>query len=171
MIETHRTEQSIAAPAHAGRNGNLPAKDRSLLAAGDMIIYPFLWHWQHQSGLQRAEKMRPCVVLMRINESDPTAIILPITTKAPSLRHDRLFVPAEECAAIGMPHHLQASIGLNDFNFDTISTSTCIRKRVPMRSFSPQYMEHVMSEFRRVYDAKRAHSVTRIPDPDLEYSM
>lgn len=71
------------APRPVAKSGcNRAIKTRMELSAGDLVIYPFLWGWQSKRGIISAEKMRPCVVLLR-NETQrgPMVALLPITTQ------------------------------------------------------------------------------------------
>jgi hypothetical protein len=160
-------------PRPTASNGrNRAIKNRTELTAGDMVIYPFLWGWQSKKGIISAEKMRPCVVLLR-NETDrgPMLALLPITTHSAKAWHDRYPVPVEECQRVGMDPRREATIGMNDYNIDYIQESTYLRHNAPIRSFSDPFMQGLIGSFRDVLSQRRAVQVVRIPNPEAEFSL
>ncbi|MCW3782500.1 type II toxin-antitoxin system PemK/MazF family toxin [Defluviimonas salinarum] len=158
---------------HSGPDYDRPAprrapglKDRMDLQPGDLIIYPFLWSWESEKGIVHASKMRPCVVLLRIDNPDgPSVVILPITTKPAAQWHDRFHVPEDECRRVGMDPSRNASIGLNDYNFEVVATSSCLRHNVPVRAFSAGFVEGLATRFLEVLAERRAFQVVRTPIP------
>lgn len=151
---------------------NRAIKDRSQLTAGDMVLYPFLWGWQSKKGIISAEKMRPCVVLLRSETSrGPLIALLPITTHSAKAWHDRHPVPLEECMRVGMDPARNATIGMNDYNLEYVDESTYLRRNVPVRNFSAPFMRELSASFRDVLARRRAVQVLRVPNPDDEFSI
>lgn len=161
----------VLTPKAAGASS--PAiKSRMDLAVGDLIIYPFLWGWRVNRGLTSADKMRPCVIVERQETDQGTMVaILPSTTHQGKPWHDRVTIPREECARVGMDVRRQTSFGLNDYNVDYIETSTFLRMNVPIRSFSEDFMKTVRADFVEVLKNRRSFQVTRTPDREADFAI
>src|SRR3981081_1531291 len=80
----------------------IPAPEPSLV-----ISYAYLWHHEHQAGLDEGRKDRPSVIVLAVERpTDDTTIVvvLPITHSA----------PADPAAAVEIPTAVKRHLGLDD---------------------------------------------------------
>ncbi len=78
-----------------------------MLEAGDVIPYWYLWWRERERGEESGRKLRPCVVLVVILQSDgePSRFgVLPITHSP----------PREDDAAVEIPATVKRRLGLDD---------------------------------------------------------
>lgn len=157
-----KTKESAAGGAVDPRQFGVKSRDE--INSGDLVIYPFLWSWESRRGIVRADKMRPCVTLMRFDTEtpDPGVVLLAITTKPALDWHDRMAIPPEECARVGMDPTRGATIALNDMNVERIFGSHRLREKVPMRSFSAAFMNELAGRFSEVMRERKVSQVVRL---------
>jgi len=75
--------------------------------AGLVISYAYLWHYEHQAGLDEGRKDRPSVIVLATERAaDGTVVVtvLPVTHRAPS----------DPGAAIEIPPAVKRHLGLDD---------------------------------------------------------
>ena len=163
------SDQTPSDTPHEGRVDprSFGVKSRDEISSGDLVIYPFLWSWESRRGIVQANKMRPCVALMRFDDetNDPAVILLAITTKPAMDWHDRMAIPPEECVRVGMDPGRGATIALNDMNIERIFCSRRLREKVPLRSFSPMFMADLAARFTEVMRGRRVSQVVRLTPP------
>ncbi len=73
---------------------------------GLVISYAYLWHREHESGLEEGRKDRPSVIVLAVERTDGSTVVtvLPITHSA----------PVEPGAAVEIPAPVKKHLGLDD---------------------------------------------------------
>lgn len=154
-------------------------KRRELLTPGDLVIYPFLWSWQKETGAEVQVKWRPCVVVARANlETGPMIGLAPITTQPARDMTERLIVPYLERAEVGMDPTRPQSICVRDCNLDSVGDASHLMRTPRSWNFSRAFTKTIMREFtdrfdkgmirivqRTPFDAKIAPSREAVPEP------
>lgn len=100
--------------------------------SGDVIRYPYLWHWQHAAGRLNAEKDRPvCLALvMRDEAKDLTHLVLLAISGTPPYPEQRaLEVPPLEIKRAGLSLFKQAWITVGEYNYDIAERSFFLEPR------------------------------------------
>ncbi len=75
--------------------------------AGLVISYSYLWHHEHQAGLEEGRKDRPGVIVLAIERADDgttVVTVLPITHRT----------PADPASALEIPLRVKQHLGLDD---------------------------------------------------------
>lgn len=137
-------------------------KKASTLQPGDLIIYPYLWSWQQDQGIEVGEKRRPCVVVMRSEEDKGILLgILPITTQPVRDFTQRMIIPYLERANVGMNPDTPQSIGKGEVNVEWADESSNLNPVERVWSFSLQFSKKMRTEFRENFEAGKARIIMR----------
>lgn len=72
---------------------------------GLVISYRYLWRYEHEKGLGEGQKVRPCVVVLAVEQSEGKMLVTvaPVTHSA----------PAEAGEAIEIPQRVKQHLGLD----------------------------------------------------------
>ena len=72
--------------------------------SGLVLHYSYLWHEQHQRGMEEGSKDRPCVVVLAVtNDDGETAVtVLPITHSPPHQAGEAVELPAATKGRMGL---------------------------------------------------------------------
>lgn len=71
---------------------------------GLVLHHSYLWHDQHQRGLEEGSKDRPCVVVLAItHEDDDTVVtVAPVTHTPPRMAGEAVEIPASTKIRLGL---------------------------------------------------------------------
>jgi hypothetical protein len=75
--------------------------------AGLVISYAYLWHHEHQAGLEEGRKDRPAVIVLtaeRVEDGMTVVTVLPVTHSAPT----------NPASAVEIPSPVKRHLGLDD---------------------------------------------------------
>ena len=138
-------------------------KRREDLCPGDTISYPYLWDWQRERGAGEAEKLRPCVVMLRTESPDgiPLIALLPLTTQPIRDYRTRVIVPVEERRRLGLSLTRPQSVSLIDCNIERLDETSVIHAMMPVKAFGERYTSELTARFRVVFESRRAALVMR----------
>lgn len=135
---------------------------RSELQPGMMIIYPFLFRWQSEQGITEAVKVRPCVVIHRVELGDDALVaILPITTTPVDDWKIRALIPDSERRHAHMRPTAMQSICLAECNLELLSTADRIHANVIDRRFTAEFTGDLSQRFLRLYNKDQVRILDR----------
>ncbi len=124
---------------------------------GDVILYPYLFLWQHKRGETAGRKDRPvCVALRRKHPltGETHLILLAVTSREPETNTAAIEVPAIERRRAGLGKYPRAWVIVGEFNYDIVETSHCYDTGVePLGRFSPSFVAVIA---RRLVETLRA---------------
>jgi len=128
-----------------------------------MVIYPFLWSWEAESGQTEATKKRPCMVAMRIErkDSDPCAILIPITTRPIGNRKGYVAIPQSEVRKVGLNGMRSQGLIMQDINVENLSNPKGLSPLLHVREFSIGFSKEVTDCLRGEIDRNAVRMVAR----------
>lgn len=95
-----------------------------LPANGSIIRYPYMWHWQYESGETEGRKERPVCMMLAIPRGEEThLVLLAISGTPPRYDHTALEIPPLECRRSGIREWKESWITVSEFNYDIAERS------------------------------------------------
>jgi PemK-like, MazF-like toxin of type II toxin-antitoxin system len=73
---------------------------------GLVISYPYLWHYERNSGVEEGRKVRPCVILVAVErqeDGDTVVVALPVTQRPPE----------DAAVTVEIPQAVKQQLGLD----------------------------------------------------------
>ena len=71
---------------------------------GLVLSYGYLWKWQDEMGGDTGEKIRPCVIVLSVenNDGDTAVMVVPMTSQQPRPGRVSVEIPAKVQAHLGL---------------------------------------------------------------------
>lgn len=119
---------------------------------GSVIVYPYLWASQRDTGESEGRKDRPVCLLLAIH--DPThdvhhLVLLAISSQPPAPDQIALEIPDTERRRGGLTRYPRAWIVISEYNYDIAERSFYYNpSAAPLGAFSTPYLREVATAFR-----------------------
>ncbi|MFZ5615935.1 MAG: hypothetical protein ACOZAA_01240 [Pseudomonadota bacterium] len=119
------------------------------LTSGSLVMYDYLWRWQHESGENEGRKPRECVIAIRtmVLESD-TIFILPITATPPAPERQSFELPELEVRRIGRGQVQRLWVIIDELNVDLVERSFVLRPGCKVGDLSRPVYEALLKRLR-----------------------
>lgn len=117
---------------------------------GTVIDYPYLWSWQALRGEDAGRKDRPVCVVLALQTSDVThLVLLAISGTPPRSGQDTIEIPALERRRAGLLEWKDAWITVSEYNYDIAERSVCLDPDARIYGrFSRTFLAKVAERFR-----------------------
>ena len=137
--------------------------DRAPIRQGDVLTYPYLWHWQAGRGETAGRKDRPvCVVLPLHKNGETHLFLLAITSTPPRADQIAIEIPETEQRRAGLRGWKQGWAILDEFNYDIAERSFHLDPASPVLGrFSEAFVERLKRELRATLQSGEARRVDR----------
>jgi hypothetical protein len=125
---------------------------RKMPPQGSVIVYPYLWASQRDTGESEGRKERPTCLLLRIH--DPThdihhLVLLAISSQPPAPDQIALEIPDTERRRGGLTRYPRAWIVISEYNYDIAERSFYYNPNAdPLGTFSAPYLREIAMAFR-----------------------
>jgi hypothetical protein len=124
--------------------------------SGDIVSYPYLWHWQHEEGRVNAEKDRPvCLALALPDKSKALThlIIVAISGSSPLPEQRAIAIPDLEIKRAGLSAYKRAWLSVGEYNYDIAEKSFFFEPHQRIRGrFSDVFLKQILREVRRTVE-------------------
>lgn len=141
---------------------------RDELQPGDVVHYPFLFPWQRDGGVSVAEKLRPCVVMLRFGpKEEPYLALVPLTTRPIRDWEQRVLIPQDARASAGLNPGRAQSIVVDSCNIERIhpaddrDAKTNLPAIVQVGTLGPVLLDEVCRRFKNLQMRSKVHVVKR----------
>ncbi|MCK3779512.1 hypothetical protein MZK49_22710 [Ensifer sesbaniae] len=118
---------------------------------GQVIVYPYLWAWQHERGETEGRKTRSTSVVVAVrgaNDGLTHLALLAITTQPPEPDRIALEVSDIECRRAGLSDFKRCWIVVDEYNYDVAERSWYIEPDEPaLGRFSKAFMMRIAAAF------------------------
>ena len=119
---------------------------------GSVIVYPYLWASQRESGEIEGRKDRPVCLLLAIHDSARDLhhlMLLAISSQPPAPNQIALEIPDTERRRGGLTRYPRAWIFISEYNYDIAEHSFYYNPNIaPLGTFSAPYLREIATAFR-----------------------
>lgn len=135
----------------------------SSVKVGDVWRYPYLWARQSRDGETEGRKNRPCAVafLIKREEGQEFALLLAITSKAPSNTAYAIEVPEIEKRRAKLDHSIPLWVILDERNEDVPNQSYYFEAGGYLGQFSAAFTKKIQAGKIAAIKARRSNRVQR----------
>lgn len=113
---------------------------------GSVVLYPYLWESQRESGETEGRKKRPACLILRMHDSKHALhhlVILAISSKPPSARQKAIEIPDTERQRAGLSKYPRAWITVSEYNYDVEELSFYYEPGEPLGAFSTPFLRQI----------------------------
>lgn len=126
--------------------------------SGDIVSYPYLWHWQHEAGRVNAEKDRPVCLALALpdkNKALTHLIIVAISGTSPLPEQRTIEIPDLEIKRAGLSAYKRAWVSVDEYNYDIAEKSFFFEPNQRLRGrFSDVFLRQILREVRQTIEVQ-----------------
>ena len=136
---------------------------RASFRQGDVLSYPYLWHWQAARGETGGRKDRPACVVLPLQKGGETHLfLLAITSTPPRADQAAVEIPETEQRRAGLRGWKQGWAIVDEFNYDIAERSFHLEPAAAVQGrFSEAFVERLKRELRSALQSGGARRVDR----------
>ena len=134
------------------------------LKQGEVVEYPYLWHWQQERGETGGRKDRPaCLALILPKDGVTHVVLLAVTGTPPGKDRAAIAIPQIEARRGGLRHWKAGWVILDECNIDVAERSFHGDfARTPRGRFSEAFMAQVKEALKSAMEAKVLRRIDRV---------
>jgi hypothetical protein len=127
---------------------------------GAVILYPYLWASERDTGETEGRKPRPACLILRVRDPDQAIhhlFLLAITSQPPRRTQTAIEIPDTERRRGGVMRYPRAWVIVSEFNYDVAERSWYYDPRTPaLGRFSAPFVREVAKALRAGIQKSRA---------------
>lgn len=126
------------------------------IVGGSIILYDYLWRWQHERGEETGRKTRESVVAIRAAvEGRDSIFVLPITSHEPDANRGAFELPEIEVRRIRRGQVQRLWVIIDELNVDEVGRSFVLEPGCKVGDLSRPVYEALLAKLRAVPVVKR----------------
>jgi len=121
------------------------------LRKGDIVLYPYLWADQQESGETEGRKTRPACLALRLHDPKNNIhhlMLVAITSREPAKGRVAIEVPDTERQRAKLVRYPRAWVIVDEYNYD-IEESSWYFEAKPLGAFSEPFLRQVTDALRK----------------------